>query len=239
MQKCHFLWCGEQWDMFTYSCFSVGTIRSWECLTKTTGGHRPSIQTPGSCYQLHQMGLSQEQGHRPVALQIFSKACLIIYPLYTISSQSWFPKMKLGWNEVGTYAFCNTQVSHFVTILISPHLLQILFQIRNLLQAKYSTLFVPQSTVHFQCQSLTGPQMLIWVRQQLCYRNKYWTLKINEVFTALLTNYIPQNLWYFGSRGIDTQRSSLSSEGIPHYLRRGPLCSSHNFDLGPSHNTLV
>lgn len=63
-------------QMFTYSYFPGCNKGSRECLTKTTGRHRLSIQTLGLRHQLHQMGHGKERGRGPFVLQTSGKACL-------------------------------------------------------------------------------------------------------------------------------------------------------------------
>ncbi|XP_040894596.1 transcription intermediary factor 1-alpha-like [Toxotes jaculatrix] len=85
----------------------------------------------------------------------------------------------------------------------------ILFQIGNLLRAKCSTSFIPQSTVRFQC------------------RSSYWASNID--LGSLVVESVPgQQL--VGFQGIPHQ---LSHPG------QGPSGSPHSFALGAPHNTLA
>ncbi|TKS73711.1 Transcription intermediary factor 1-alpha [Collichthys lucidus] len=85
----------------------------------------------------------------------------------------------------------------------------ILFQIGNLLQAKCSTSFVPQSTVRFQC------------------RSSYWASNVD--LGSLVVESVPgQQLG--GVQGIPHQ--------LPHH-GQAPSGSPHSFALGAPHNTLA
>ncbi|TMS05708.1 E3 ubiquitin-protein ligase TRIM33 [Larimichthys crocea] len=86
---------------------------------------------------------------------------------------------------------------------------EILFQIGNLLQAKCSTSFVPQSTVRFQC------------------RSSYWASNVD--LGSLVVESVPgQQLG--GVQGIPHQ--------LPHH-GQAPSGSPHSFALGAPHNTLA
>ncbi|XP_039990068.1 transcription intermediary factor 1-alpha-like isoform X2 [Xiphias gladius] len=85
----------------------------------------------------------------------------------------------------------------------------ILFQIGNLLQAKCSTSFIPQSTVRFQC------------------RSSYWASNID--LGTLVVESVPGHQ-LVGFQGIPHQ---LSHPG------QGPSGSPHSFALGAPHNTLA
>ncbi|XP_071349273.1 transcription intermediary factor 1-alpha-like isoform X2 [Trachinotus anak] len=85
----------------------------------------------------------------------------------------------------------------------------ILFQIGNLLRAKCSTSFVPQSTVRFQC------------------RSSYWASNID--LGSLVVESVPGHQ-LVGFQGIPHQ---LSHPG------QGPPGSPHSFAMGAPHNTLA
>ncbi|XP_053175032.1 transcription intermediary factor 1-alpha-like isoform X2 [Scomber japonicus] len=85
----------------------------------------------------------------------------------------------------------------------------ILFQIGNLLRAKCSTSFIPQSTVRFQC------------------RSSYWASNVD--LGSLVVESIPGHQ-LGGFQGIPHQ---LSHPG------QGPSGSPHSFALGAPHNTLA
>ncbi|XP_070687094.1 transcription intermediary factor 1-alpha-like [Pempheris klunzingeri] len=85
----------------------------------------------------------------------------------------------------------------------------ILFQIGNLLRAKCSTSFIPQSTVRFQC------------------RSSYWASNVD--LGSLVVESVPGHQ-LGGFQGIPHQ---LSHPG------QGPSGSPHSFALGAPHNTLA
>lgn len=62
-------------------------------------------------------------------------------------SGAWSVSHVMNWEHIGTQVSCSEK------LLIISLLSQILFQIGNLLRAKCSTSFIPQSTVRFQCRS--------------------------------------------------------------------------------------
>lgn len=85
----------------------------------------------------------------------------------------------------------------------------ILFQIGNLLQAKCSTSFIPQSTARFQC------------------RSSYWASNVD--LGSLVVESLPGH--QLGSfQGIPRQLS---------HLGQGPSGSPHSFALGAPHSTLA
>uniref|UniRef100_A0A673AVC1 RING-type E3 ubiquitin transferase n=1 Tax=Sphaeramia orbicularis TaxID=375764 RepID=A0A673AVC1_9TELE len=85
----------------------------------------------------------------------------------------------------------------------------ILYQIGNLLQAKCSTSFIPQSTVQFQC------------------RSSYWASNVD--LGSLVVESVPGHQ-QGGFQGILHQPSQPG---------QGPSGSPHSFALGASHNTLA
>uniref|UniRef100_A0A3Q3T1G6 Transcription intermediary factor 1-alpha-like n=1 Tax=Mastacembelus armatus TaxID=205130 RepID=A0A3Q3T1G6_9TELE len=85
----------------------------------------------------------------------------------------------------------------------------ILFQIGNLLRAKCSTTFIPQSTVRFQC------------------RSSYWASNVD--LGSLVVESVP-SYQLSGFQGIPHQ---LSHPG------QGPSGSPHNFSMGAPHSTLA
>ncbi|KAF7664214.1 hypothetical protein LDENG_00184620 [Lucifuga dentata] len=86
----------------------------------------------------------------------------------------------------------------------------ILFQIGNLLRAKCSTSFIPQSSIRFHC------------------RSSYWASTVD--LGSLAVENVPGHQ-LAGSQGIPHQLSS--------YPGQGPSGSPSGFVLGPPHNTLA
>lgn len=113
---------------------------SQERSAKTKGGHRLSVQTPGSRHQLRRVGHSQEPGHGLPALQTFSKTP----PADHLSTESRHSLVTKWRGKVLRHEGVNLKMG------MSSFLLQIVFQLGNLLQAKCNTSFVPQSITRFQ-----------------------------------------------------------------------------------------